>query len=213
MSKPRVVLADDHSIVAEGLRAILEPEVELVGTAEDGRELLRLVAEHEPDIVITDLTMPGLNGIEAAQRITKEHPRVKVIVLTMHADVTFAEAAFRAGVSGYVVKQSGATELITAIKEVRKGNSYLTPTVTKDVLGFLVDRVPATNRAQALTARQREVLQLIAEGATNKAIADTLNISPRTAETHRYTIMQELDLHTTAELTRFAIRHGVVSDE
>ena len=213
MDKLRVLLAEDHSIVAEGLRAVLEPEVDVVGTVEDGRALLKAVAEHEPDIVITDLTMPNLNGIEAARQIVKEHPKIKVIVLTMHADIKFAEAAFRAGVHGYVVKRSGSVELLAAIKEVRSGNFYLTPRVTKDVLQFFVKRVPASNRADNLTGRQREVLQLIAEGATIKGIAEGLNISPKTAETHRYAIMKELDLHTTAELTRFAIQQGIISLE
>jgi DNA-binding NarL/FixJ family response regulator len=213
VKKPRVVLAEDHSIVAEGLRAVLEPEVDVVGTVEDGRALLKAVAEHEPDIVITDLTMPHLNGIEAARQIVKDHPKVKVIILTAHADVKFAEAAFRAGVRGYVVKRSGSAELLAAIKEVQTGNAYLTPAVTKDVLEFFVSRVPSSNRAETLTGRQREVLQLIAEGATIKGIANALNISPKTAETHRYAIMKELDLHTTAELTRFAIQHGLISLE
>jgi DNA-binding NarL/FixJ family response regulator len=157
--------------------------------------------------------MPGLNGIEAAKQIRKDHPRVKIIVLTMHADVKFAEAAFRAGVHGYVVKHSDSAELITAIHEVQRGNAYLTPLVTKDVLEFFVKRVRSSNRAENLTTRQREVLQLIAEGATIKGIASALNISAKTAETHRYAIMKELDLHTTAELTRFAIQHGIVSLE
>lgn len=213
MTKPRVLLADDHSIVTEGLRSLLEPEVDLVGTVEDGRSLVRAVAQLEPDIVITDLTMPDLNGIDAAKQILKDYPRTKIIVLTMHADVKFAVAAFRAGVRGYVVKRGDSRELIAAIKEVQRGNSYLTPRVTKDVLDFFVNRVPSTNRAENLTVRQREVLQLIAEGATIKGIANALNISPKTAETHRYAIMKELDLHTTAELTRFAIKHGIVSLE
>jgi len=211
MKKPRTLLADDHSMFTEGLRIILEPEVDLVAIVDDGRALLKAVDEHQPDIVITDLTMPSLNGIDAAEQIRKQHPRVKIIVLTMHADVAFAEAAFRAGASAYVVKRSGATELIAAIKEVRRGNSYLTPAVTEDVLTFLVDRVPS-NRAPGLSPRQREVLQLIAEGARTKDIAEALHISPRTVEAHRYAIMQELDAHTTAELTRFAIRHGIVSE-
>ena len=211
MSKPRVVLAEDHYIVAQGLRAVLESEVDLVRVVADGRDLLKAVDELEPDIVITDLTMPNLNGAEAAKQIVKDHPRVKIIVLTMHSEVKFAEAAFRAGVHGYVVKQGGAGELIRAIREVQRGNVYLTPLVTKDVLNFFVERAPTSNRAEDLTTRQREVLQLIAEGATIKGIADGLNISPKTAEKHRYAIMEELDLRTTAELTRYAIQQGIVS--
>jgi DNA-binding NarL/FixJ family response regulator len=213
VAKPRVLIAEDHSIVAEGLRAVLESTVDVVDTVADGRALLKAVAAHEPDIVITDLSMPNLNGIDAARKIAKEYPQVRVIVLTRHTDVKFAEAAFRAGVRGYAVKQSNSAELIAAIKEVQSGNFYLSPTVTQDVLGFFIDRVPLSRRADMLTGRQREVLQLIAEGATIKRIADALSISPKTAETHRYAIMKELDLHTTAELTRFAIQHGLISLE
>jgi DNA-binding NarL/FixJ family response regulator len=211
MKKPRVVLAEDHAIVAEGLRTILAQEVDLLRTVGDGRALVEAVAELDPDMVITDLTMPDLNGIDATRRILRDHPRVKVIVLTMHTDVKFAEAAFRAGVHGYVVKRSDSTELITAIHEVQRGNTYLTPVVTKDVLQFFVERVRPSTRAENLTERQREVLQLIAEGATIKGIAQALGISAKTAETHRYAIMKELDLHTTAELTRYAIQQGIVS--
>ena len=213
MNKPRVVLADDHSIVAEGLARILETEVELVRTVADGRSLLEAVAELEPDMVITDITMPGLNGLEAARRIRQDYPRVKIIVLTMHADVKFAEAAFRSGVHGYVVKGGGASELVAAIHDVQRGRRYLTARVTEDSLAFFVDRIGTSKRAEDLTVRQREVLQLIAEGASIKGIARALAISPKTAEAHRYAIMKELDLHTTAELTRYAVRHGIVFAE
>lgn len=211
MKKPRVILADDHAILVEGLRAILEPEVELVGTAQDGRALLTAVAELQPDIVIADISMPQLNGIDAAVELKKEHPDLKVIILTQHTNVKFAEAAFRAGVSGYVVKSCAATELLDAIREVQLGHAYVTPLVAKDVLSFLIERVPAGSRADELTPRQREVLQLVAEGNTNKSIAETLNISVKTVESHRHSLMQELDLHSTAELTRYAVREGLVS--
>jgi len=211
VKKPRVILADDHSILVEGLRAILEPEVELVGTAQDGRALLTAVAELQPDIVVADVSMPQLNGIDATVELKKEHPDLKVIILTQHTNVKFAEAAFRAGASGYVVKSCAATELVDAIREVQLGRAYVTPLVAKDVLSFLIERVPAGSRADELTPRQREVLQLVAEGNTNKSIAETLNISVKTVESHRHSLMQELDLHSTAELTRYAIREGLVS--
>lgn len=213
MTKPRVLLADDHSILVDGLRQILNPEVELVGTAEDGRALVKAASKLVPDIVITDISMPVLNGIEATKELKKIHPEIKVIVLTMHANVKFAEAAFRAGADGFVVKRGAADELVTAIREVQKGRAYVTPLVAKDVLEFFIERVPATSRADVLTDRQREVLQLIAEGYSIKGIAGALNISPKTAESHRYAIMKELDLHSTAELTRYAIQQGIISLE
>jgi DNA-binding NarL/FixJ family response regulator len=213
MTKPRVLLADDHSILVDGLRQVLAPEVELVGTAEDGRALLKAASELEPDIVIADISMPLLNGIDATKELKKAYPKLKVIILTMHTNVKFAEAAFRAGADGYVVKSSAATELVTAIHEVQKGRTYVTPLVAKDVLEFFIERVPSTSRAENLTGRQREVLQLIAEGYSIKGIADVLNISAKTAESHRYAVMKELDLHTTAELTRYAIQQGIVSLE
>ena len=213
MTKPRVLLADDHSILVDGLRQVLAPEVELLGTVEYGRALLKAASELEPDIVIADISMPLLNGIDATKELKKAYPKLKVIILTMHTNVKFAEAAFRAGADGYVVKSSAATELITAIHEVQKGRTYVTPLVAKDVLEFFIERVPSTSRAENLTGRQREVLQLIAEGYSIKGIADVLNISAKTAESHRYAVMKELDLHTTAELTRYAIQQGIVSLE
>ena len=213
MTKPRVLLADDHSILVDGLRQVLASEVMLLGTAEDGRALLKAASELEPDIVIADISMPVLNGIDATKALKKAYPKLKVIILTMHANVKFAEAAFRAGADGYVVKRSAATELVTAIREVQKGCAYVTPLVAKDILEFFIERVPSTSRAENLTSRQREVLQLIAEGYSIKGIADALHISAKTVESHRYTIMKELDLHTTAELTRYAIQRGIVSLE
>jgi DNA-binding NarL/FixJ family response regulator len=211
MNQPRVVLADDHSILVEGLRQILEPAVDLVGTAEDGRALLKMVDKLEPDIVIADVSMPQLNGIDATKELKKTHPDIKVIILTQHTNVKYVEAAFRAGASGYVVKSCAATELLDAVREVHRGNAYVTPLVAKDVLEFFIGRAAGSGRTEHLTDRQREVLQLVAEGNTNKAVAAALNISVKTAESHRYSIMKELDLHSTAELTRYAIREGLIS--
>jgi DNA-binding NarL/FixJ family response regulator len=200
-------------MVVEGLRKVLEPEVELVGTVADGRALMKAAAKLEPDIIIVDISMPLLNGLDAAREIKKDFPRVKIIVLTMHTDIEFAEEAFRAGASAYLVKRCAAEELVTAVHEVQRGGRYITPLVADDELEFFIDRVPEKKREEKLTARQREVLQLIAEGQSLKEIAATLFISRKTAEYHRYNIMSELGLRTTAELTRYALQHGIISLE
>jgi DNA-binding NarL/FixJ family response regulator len=211
MSKPRLIVADDHSMFVDGLRVLLESEVDLVETVGDGRALLEAVDRIDPDIVVVDISMPRLNGLDATRELKKSFPAVKVIVLTMHTDRKLAESAFRAGADGFVVKQSAADELLTAIREVEQNRYYLTPRVAKDVLSAFIERSPTASGGDQLTARQREVLQLIAEGCTAKEIGKELNVSPKTAEAHRYAIMKELDLHTTAELTRYAIQQGLVS--
>ena len=213
MKRPRVLLADDHTIVAEGLRSLLESDFELVGIVEDGRALVEAAARLRPDVVVTDVTMPLLNGIEAARQIRKTDSRIKVIFLTMHPEVAFATEALRAGAVGYLLKRSAASELVTAIREALKGRVYLTPLITKDVLKESVLAASATHGmpSSVLTPRQREVLQLVAEGHSIKEIAGILNISPKTVEFHKYSIMEELSLRTTAELTQYAIKHGVVS--
>lgn len=213
MTKPRVIIADDHSMFVDGISKLLQPEVDLVETVEDGRALLAAVARVEPDIVVADISMPKLNGLDATKELKKDYPDTKVIILTMHASVQFAESAFRAGANGYVVKHCAVTELIAAIREVQMGRYYLTPLVARDVLTFFMERVPTRQRADILTPRQREVVQLVAEGYTVKGIAAQLNISPKTAESHRYSIMKQLDLHTTAELTQYAIQEGIISIE
>ena len=212
MKRPRLLLGDDHAIILDGLRRILEPHCDIVGSAQDGRALVAAAQELHPDVVVADISMPLLNGIEAARQILKADPRVKIVFLTMHPDVTYATEAFRAGASGYVLKNSAASELVTAIQEVLKGRTYLTPLVAKDVIASLLE-VPASteNLPPALTPRQREILQLVAEGRAAKDIAAILNISPRTVEFHKYRIMEVLGLRTTAELTQYAIKHGIVS--
>ena len=211
MSKPRLIVADDHSMFVDGLRALLEAEVDLIETVGDGRALIEAVDRLDPDIVVVDVSMPRLNGLDATRELKKSFPAVKVIVLTMHTDRKLAESAFRAGADGFVVKQSASDELLTAIREVERNRYYLTPRVAKDVLSAFMELNPTAPGGDPLTARQREVLQLIAEGCTAKEIAKELNVSPKTAEAHRYAIMKELDLHTTAELTRYAIQQGLVS--
>ena len=212
MTRPRVLLADDHKIVAEGLRTILEQEFELVGTVEDGRALLEAAEKLNPDVIVTDISMPLLNGIEAAQQIKKLTPKVKIVFLTMHPDVTYATRALEAGASGYVLKHAAPSELITAIKEVLNGRIYLTPMIAKDVLDSFMSESHRRRKAVIeLTLRQREVLQLTSEGRSAKKIASILNISTRTVEFHKYRMMESLGLRTNADLIQYAIKHGIVS--
>lgn len=213
MNKPRVLLADDHKIVAEGLRGLLEPEFDLVAIVDDGRELVAAVGEFNPDVIVADISMPLLNGIEAARQIMKQAPGSRIIFLTMHSDVAYAGEAFRAGASGYLLKRSAASELVTAIREVLKGGVYVTPPIAKAMMrDSLLGRTPsAQDPAKALTTRQREVLQLVAEGHSIKEIASILNVSPKTVEFHKYRVMEQLHLRTTAELTQYAVKHGIVT--
>ena len=212
MKKPRVLLADDHKIVLEGLRGLLEPEFELVGCVEDGRALVHAAAELRPDVVVADISMPLLNGIEAVRQIVKTRLPCKVVFLTMHADATYAARAFEAGASAFVLKHSAPAELVTAIKEVLKGNTYVTPSIAPELaanskLGNHMSR----DLDELLTGRQLQVLQLLAEGHSAKQVASILNISARTAEFHKYRLMEELGIHSNAELVQYAIRHGIVS--
>ncbi len=212
MRRPRVLLADDHKIVAEGLRSLLESEFELVGTVEDGRALVAAAQKLNPDVIVTDISMPLLNGIDAAQQIKKVTPKVKIVFLTMHPDVTYATRALEAGASGYVLKHAAPSELITAIKEVLNGRIYLTPMIAKDVLdSFMGESHQRRKAVIELTPRQREVVQLTSEGRSAKEIASILNISTRTVEFHKYRVMESLGLRTNADLIQYAIKHGIVS--
>lgn len=212
MKRPRVLLADDHKIVVEGLRNLLEPEFELVGTVEDGRALVAAAAELRPDVIVADISMPLLNGIEAARQIKKADSGAKIVFLTMHPDVTYATRAFEAGASGYVLKHSAPSELVTAIREALKGRTYVTSIIAKDVLQSFMDRSHKREDAfHKLTPRQREILQLVTEGRSAKEIASLLNVSPRTVEFHKYRMMEDLGLRTNAELIQFAIKHGLAS--
>jgi len=204
MGKPRLLLADDHRIVIEGLRSILEAEFELVGAVGDGRALLAEAARHDPDVIVVDISMPLLNGIEAARQLGKSHPRAKIIILTMHDDLIYANRALEAGASGYVLKHSAPAELVTAIREALAGRIYITPSIAK--------KRPSGHKViDPLTPRQREVLQLVAEGHSAKQIASVLNISSRTVEFHKYRIMEDLQLHSNAELVQYAIKHGIAA--
>lgn len=212
MRKTKVLLADDHTIVAEGLRSLLEDDFELVGTVKDGRALLKAARELKPDVIVTDISMPLLNGLDAARQLIRDGVTAKIVFLTMHADGHIAAEAFRAGASGYLLKQSAGEELITAIHEVAKGHAYVTPLITKDVLSFLMDVARNGDQpAVPLTPRQREVLQLIAEGRAMKEIASILNISARTVESHKYEMMETLGIENTSELVQYAIKIGLVS--
>ena len=212
MTKPRVLLADDHTLVVEGFRKLLEEEFDLVGTVEDGRALLKAAPTLQPDVVLLDIAMPSLNGIEAARQLKKIMPEVKIIFVTMHADPAYVTEGFRAGASGYLLKRSAAAELAQAIQAVLKGQHYVTPLITMDLVRALLEDSPEHQSKPApLTPRQREVLQLVAEGQSLKEIANTLKISVKTVEFHKAQIMEQLDLHTTAELTKYAIAHGFTS--
>jgi DNA-binding NarL/FixJ family response regulator len=212
MNKTRVLLADDHTIVAEGLRSLLEDEFELVDTVGDGRALLDAARNLRPDVIVADISMPLLNGLDAARQLKRDGVTAKIVFLTMHAEAQLAAEAFRAGASGYLLKSSAGEELIAAIHEVVKGRAYVTPLITKDVLNFLMGaaRLP-DHLAVKLTPRQREVLQLIAEGRTMKEVASILNISARTVESHKYEMMEALGVQTNAELVQYAIKIGLVS--
>ncbi|HRB81457.1 MAG TPA: response regulator transcription factor [Nitrospira sp.] len=212
MTKPRVLLADDHSLVLEGFRRILEDQCELVGMVEDGRALLEAARKLEPDIVILDVSMPLLNGIDAATQLKKVQPSVKVIFVTMHSDADYVRSAFESGASGYLLKRSAVDELEQAIRAVWAGHTYITPLIAKDLLDVLLttgSRQP--QQKKTLTFRQREVLQLLAEGRTMKDIALRLKISTRTVEFHKAQVMEQLNLRTTADLIKYALTHGVLA--
>jgi len=195
----------------EGLRRLLEPHFEVVGLIDNGRELIEAVARLQPDVIVADISMPSLNGIEAARRIRKMPHAPKIVFLTMHDDATFATAAFQAGASGYVLKRSPPSEIITAIQEARRGRTYISPLVAGDVLNSLMAKGnhPEDLKAE-LTSRQREVLQLLAEGKSPKEIGAALSISTRTVEFHKYRIMEATGVRTIAELTTYAITHGII---
>jgi DNA-binding NarL/FixJ family response regulator len=211
MKRPRVLLADDHKIVIEGLRGILEPEFEIVGAVEDGRALVAEAERLSPDVVVADISMPGLNGMDAARQIKKMDEHIKIIFLTMHQDVSYAVGAFDAGASGFVLKHSAAQELITAIREAMQGRTYVTPMIAGELIGSYKNRnLRAARSSAALSPRQREVLQLLAEGKSTKEIGALLNISTRTAEFHKYRMMEQLKIKTSAELVQYAVKHGLV---
>jgi DNA-binding NarL/FixJ family response regulator len=209
--RPRVLLADDHRLVAEALKSLLAPEYDLVGVVEDGRELIEAARMLKPDVIVADVTMPHLNGIDALIQLRKAGDRVPVVFLTMHRDASFARRALDAGASGFVLKHSAPAELVSAIRAALDGKTYLTPQLAGEVLGAM-KQGPGKGRdpVDSLTPRQREVLQLLAEGRSAKEIASRLGISARTVEFHKYQVMETLGLHSSAELTHIAIKSGLV---
>jgi DNA-binding NarL/FixJ family response regulator len=214
--KTRVLVADDHTIVRQGLRAVLErePDIEVVGEAADGREAVRKAVALVPDIVVMDVSMPALNGLEATARIVREVPRVKILALTMHSSEEYVYSFLKAGAKGYLLKESAASDLVEAIRAVRFGGTYLHPTISVKVINEylkLPDPRSRSGQLALLTEREREVLQLIAEGHTNKGIADLLSLSVKTVEAHRSRVMEKLKIHNVAGLTRYAISRGITS--
>jgi DNA-binding NarL/FixJ family response regulator len=208
MTRPRILLADDHTMLLDAFRALLEPEFEVVGTATDGRMLIEEFSRLKPDVVVIDVGMPLLNGLDAGRQLKAQQRGIKLIYLTMNPEPDLAREALRLGASGYVLKSSAASELKQAIQEALKGRSYITPLITQDVVGLLLDH---RDRPHELTARQREVLQLLAEGRSMKEVASILDVTPRTVAFHKYRMMEQLRLKTSAELVQYAVKHGIVA--
>jgi DNA-binding NarL/FixJ family response regulator len=211
MSRGRVLLADDHQIIVEGLRSLLTPEFDVIGTVGDGRALVAQAAALQPDVMVVDISLPLLNGIEAIRQLIKVDAHARIVVLTMHQDVIYALRAFDAGALGYVVKHSASAELITALDAALRGEMYISSRLVNAWLQASQERdARQHNTLDVLTARQREVLQLLAEGGTAKEVAAHLQISPRTVEYHKYRVMAVLDLKTNADLVQYAIKAGLV---
>jgi DNA-binding NarL/FixJ family response regulator len=216
MTATRVLIAEDHALVRAGFRALLSscPGIQVVAETGDGRQALRLAQEVQPDVILMDISMPVLNGLEATARLVSEYPEMRVIILSMHADEEYVLRALRAGASGYLLKDSDAAELELAITAVVRGETYLSPQVSKHVIADYLRLVGSESDTHTqLTPRQREVLQLIAEGHTTKQIAQILSVSEKTAMTHRAQLMERLDIHDIAGLVRYAIRTGLVSSD
>jgi len=211
MTRPRVLLADDHRMVVDGLKSLLADEFELVGAVEDGRALPAAAKKLKPDVIVADITMPHLNGIDALDRLKKDNPNVKLVFLTMHQDAAYARRALEAGALGFVVKHSAPTELVLAIQAALKGKTFITPALAGTVLQEMQHGARATDASTgSVTPRQREILQLLAEGRSAKEIGQVLAISARTVEFHKYQMMEAHGLHSSAELIHFAIKHGIV---
>lgn len=208
----RILLAEDHTLVRAGIRALLEglENIQVIAEAADGREALQLTQAHAPDILLMDITMKEMNGLEAAARLAKEQSTTRVIILSMHADQVYVRQALKAGARGYLLKGADVAELELALKAVARGDTYLSPSVSKDLVGDLLNgNAPTANPLNDLTLRQREILQLIAEGKTTKEIAGRLDLSIKTVETHRAQLMKRLDIYDVAGLVKFAIRVGL----
>ena len=219
MGNIKVLLADDHTIVRKGLCSLLEDEegIEIIGEAEDGREAINLAEKLHPDIIVMDIAMPGLNGLEATRQLKKLYPEIKILILSMYANEEYVFQTLKAGAEGYLVKRVAPLELISAIKAVHQGNSFLSPTISRTVIDEYIRRADEISEqvdaSKNLTARETEVLQLLAEGRKTREIAELLYISIKTVETHRAHIMDKLGIHSTAELTHYAISKGIISSD
>jgi two-component system, NarL family, response regulator NreC len=216
MSKIRVILADDHTVIRSGLKLLLErqPDIEVVGEADDGRQALDLVERLEPDVAVLDIAMPVLNGIEATRQLADRHPGVAVVILSMHSDEGYVVRALKSGARAYLLKDSAEADLIRAVRAARDGKSFFSPAVGRVLLEDYVREMKkkgAEDSYELLTGREREILQLIAEGKANKDISSLLNLSLHTVETHRTHILQKLNLHTVPELILYAVRKGIIS--
>lgn len=215
MKRARVLLADDHALLLDGIRLMIEPEFELLGAVEDGNALVDAAKRLKPDLILLDIAMPMLNGIDAAYELHNSLPSARLIMVTMHADADYVTEAFRAGASGYVLKRSAGSELLNAMREVLKGNHYVSPMVTRNALELLIktSKSPSRIGKRSLTTRQRQILQLVAEGRNRKEIAAILNLSVKTVEFHKATIARELNLRNQSDYTRYAIEHGIIGAE
>lgn len=211
MKRPRVILADDHTMILDALKNLLEPEFEVVGTFADGRALMEGAARLNPNVIVLDIGMPTMNGLNAGERLKQEMPLVKLVYLTMNHDPDMAGEAFRLGASAYLLKNSAAAELQNAIREVVRGGFYITPLMTKGMDGSFVQNFKLRKSTTPLTLRQKEVLQLLAEGRSMKEVAFVLNVSPRTVAFHKYTMMEHLQIRSNAELIEYAMRSSIVA--
>ena len=210
MTKARILLADDHTLVAEAFKRLLEPEFEVVGTVGDGRALLRAAGELKPDLVLVDLNMPLLNGLDASEQLKQTLPRIKIIVLTMNEDPEIAAETMEKWASGYLLKKSAGSELLKAVRDVLRGGRYIAPAL-QEAVAEMASRDARPDSTRGLTARQREVLQLLAEGHTMKEAAAILNVATRTIAFHKYRIMQDFGLENNSDLVRFAMKQGLIN--
>ena len=208
MTKPRILLADDHRMVAEGLKGLLVEEFELVGIVEDGRALVAAARKLRPDVIVADISMPQMNGLDALAHLKRDNPAVRVVFLTMHRDAAYARRALEAGASGFVLKHSAPAELVLAVRAALQGRTFITPDLAAEVFRTAKDK--DADPLATLTPRQREILQFLAEGKSAKTIAAALGLSARTVEFHKYTLMDALGMESSAELIRFAVKHGLV---
>jgi len=211
MMRPRILLADDHVLLLEAFSKLLEPKYDVVGTATDGRKMLTMVQKLKPDVVLLDIAMPNLNGFDAGEKLKKLLPEVKLVFLTVNEDPDMVTEAFRIGANGYLLKNSAASELFQALDAVLNSKNYVTPSLEAGMLNSFIKNPSGQKAHGNLTIRQREVLQLLAEGHTMKEVAASLNITPRTVAFHKYQIMEDLDIKTNSELIQYAIKHGLVS--